>query len=95
MPPSPRLFARIMKNTYLAVTTMISAQKISDNTPSTLSAVAASPYLGLNASRMVYRGLVPMSPKTTPMAAMVSAKVPCFEASLPEVFICWRRVRLL
>ena len=33
MPPSPRLWARMMKPAYLIETTIISAQKISDTMP--------------------------------------------------------------
>ncbi len=36
MPPSPSLSARITTRTYLAVTTIIRAQKISDSRPSTV-----------------------------------------------------------
>ena len=37
VPPSPLLSARSRISTYFRVTTMISDQKISDSTPSTLS----------------------------------------------------------
>ena len=43
MPPSPSLSARMMMVTYLSVTTIISAQKISDRMPSTVSWLATSP----------------------------------------------------
>jgi len=46
MPPSPRLSARMMSITYLSETTIISAQKIVDNPPRTLSAVSAMPCPG-------------------------------------------------
>ena len=39
MPPSPRLSARMMNDTYLPLITIISAQKTSDRIPSTLSGV--------------------------------------------------------
>ncbi len=87
MPPSPRLSARIMNTTYFSVTTMISAQEMSDSTPSTLSWLAATGWLPLNASRMAYSGLVPISPKTTPIAATVSGRTPCFSRPLPLEFI--------
>ena len=83
MPPSPRLSARIMNTTYFSVTTMISAQEISDSTPSTLSWLPATGWLPLNASRMAYSGLVPISPKTTPIAATVSGSTPFFSRPLP------------
>ncbi len=38
-PPSPLLSARMISTTYLTDTTMVKAQKNSDNTPSTLSVV--------------------------------------------------------
>jgi len=53
MPPSPLLSARMMKATYLIVTTRISAQKISDSTPSTLAGLMANAYGPLNASLIV------------------------------------------
>ena len=37
MPPSPLLFARMMKARYFTVTTMVSDQKNSDSSPITLS----------------------------------------------------------
>ena len=37
IPPSPRLWARMMKPAYLIETTIISAQKISEATPYTFS----------------------------------------------------------
>ncbi len=43
MPPSPSLSARMMMVTYFSVTTIISAQKISDRMPSTVSWFAISP----------------------------------------------------
>jgi hypothetical protein len=39
MPPSPLLLARMMKETYFSVTTMISDQKKSDRIPRTFSGV--------------------------------------------------------
>ena len=62
MPPSPRLSARMISVMYFSVTTMTSAQKITDSTPSTLAGVSDSPYDPVNAVRSVYSGLVPMSP---------------------------------
>jgi len=59
--------------TYLSVTEMASAQKMSDSTPSTawLSNLPAS----FTASCMVYSGLVPISPYTTPMAPTIEDRV--------------------
>ena len=39
IPPSPLLSARMTKDTYLPVTTIIKAQNTSDKMPSTLSGV--------------------------------------------------------
>ncbi len=73
MPPSPWLSARITSTTYFSDTTTISAQKISDSTPSTASGVTVRPWAGLRHSLKAYSGLVPMSPNTTPNAARVKA----------------------
>ena len=62
IPPSPRLLARRMRTTYLSVTTTISAQKIVDTAPITLTASSGTSFAGLNTSFIVYSGLVPMSP---------------------------------
>ena len=55
IPPSPSLDARITSSTYVTVTTIVTAQKISDTTPKTLVRVTAtgcgSP--GLNTVEMV------------------------------------------
>ena len=75
MPPSPRLSARIMKATYLTDTTIMRAQTISDKMPNILTSVRGTGCAPTEkTSFMVYRGLVPMSPKTTPSAAKVSAE---------------------
>ena len=42
MPPSPSLSARITSSTYLSVTTIVTAQKISEMIPKTLSVVAVT-----------------------------------------------------
>ena len=46
MPPSPLLSARMMKTRYLTVTTIVSAQKMSESTPSTFSGVGLAPCSG-------------------------------------------------
>ena len=43
VPPSPLLSARRMNSTYLMVTMTISAHKMSDTTPKTISRVSAPP----------------------------------------------------
>ena len=68
MPPSPLLSARMTRLTYLTATTMISDQVTSDSTPSTVLACGRRPCTGRKVSCMVYSGLVPMSPNTTPRA---------------------------
>ena len=72
-PPSPLLSARMISTTYLSDTTIISAQKIVDMPPRMLAALSAMPWSGEKVSFTAYRGLVPMSPNTTPSAASVSA----------------------
>jgi hypothetical protein len=73
VPPSPRLSARITSTTYLSDTTTTSAQKMVDRPPSTALSVNGMPRAGWKVSLTAYSGLVPMSPKTTPRAASVSA----------------------
>ena len=51
VPPSPLLSARMTKITYLIVTTMISAQKIRETTPSTAMSLGP-PRMWLSAARM-------------------------------------------
>ena len=70
MPPSPRLSARRMNPTYLTVTTMVSDQKIRDTTPNRLISFRAIACGPLKHSRTAYKGLGPMSPYTTPSAAI-------------------------
>ena len=76
MPPSPLLSARMTKIIYLSETMMISDQNTNDRMPIMLSRDVAIGFCPANTSFMVYKGLVPMSPKTTPMAAMASPVVP-------------------
>ena len=69
MPPSPLLFARMMKLTYFRLTTIISDQKNSERMPRTLSGVIGTGWWAPpKTSFSAYSGLVPMSPKTTPIA---------------------------
>ena len=73
IPPSPRLSARITNATYLTDTIMMSAQTISDNMPYILASVSGTGCVPTeNTSLIVYKGLVPISPNTTPSAAKVS-----------------------
>ena len=63
IPPSPLLSARMMKMTYLIVTTSISDQKTSDRMPSTLCSVIGTGWcVPPKTSFSAYSGLVPMSP---------------------------------
>ncbi len=73
MPPSPLLSARIITNRYLIVITQTIDQTMSERMPITLSGVSGMPYSGLKAVFSAYSGLVPMSPKTTPMAPRTRA----------------------
>ena len=66
MPPSPLLSARSRKMTYLKHTTTTTVQKSSEMTPKTLPWLTGMAWLPLKHSFMEYRGLVPMSPNTTP-----------------------------
>ena len=88
MPPSPRLSARRISATYFSVTTSISPQKITDTAPITCGALSATPVAGLNTSFIVYSGLVPMSPYTTPMAPSVSAARLSRSVLLPIAIQC-------
>ncbi|MCY1241402.1 hypothetical protein D9M72_542990 [compost metagenome] len=50
MPPSPLLFARMMRITYLSETTTISAQRIAEMPPSMFSVTRGIPWAGLKVS---------------------------------------------
>ena len=75
IPPSPRLSARIIKATYFTDTTIMSAQTMSDKMPYIFTSVRGTGWVPTeNTSLIVYKGLVPISPNTTPRAASVSAE---------------------
>src|SRR3984957_11520343 len=77
VPPSPLLSARSNSSTYLAVTTINSAHRISDRTPSTMTRDGGWPCAAAaTASRNAYSGEVPISPNTTPMLPSVRAQKP-------------------
>ena len=76
IPPSPSLSARMITTTYFRVTTSTSDQKPSESRPLTVAGSGVSPKCGWNISLMVYSGLVPMSPNTTPTAPATSAARP-------------------
>src|ERR1700676_4920729 len=77
VPPSPLLSARSSSRTYFAVTTIKSAHRISDRTPSTMTRVIGWPCAApATASRNAYSGDVPISPKTTPILPSVRAQKP-------------------
>ena len=67
MPPSPWLSAVMTYQRYLTLTTRTSDQNMSERTPRTPAVRSTAGRWPMH-SRMVYRGLVPMSPKTTPRA---------------------------
>ena len=75
-PPSPSLSAISTSSTYFSEITIVTAQKIIDSTPSTASGAVPMPCGPPRLSRNAYSGLVPMSPYTTPSAAMTSADAP-------------------
>ena len=84
IPPSPRLSARMMMNTYLIVTTKIKAQVMSDKIPNTACMISGPPLAPAASTDTfsAYKGEVPMSPKTTPNAPMMRAAVAPVEALL-------------
>jgi len=69
--------------TYFMVTTTVSDQKIRDMTPSRLAGVRDMAWGPWKHSLTVYRGLVPMSPYTTPKAPIDKARV-LFRSLLSE-----------
>ena len=81
IPPSPSWSTIMMNRMYLMLTISVRVQKISEATPSTASPPGGSPGVWM-ASCMAYIGLVPISPKTIPIAAKAIATVagdfPCF-----------------
>src|SRR5687768_6702793 len=83
MPPSPLLSARMMNPAYFTETTSTSAQNTSESTPSTLADVSSAP-CSPNACFIVYSGLVPISPYTTPIAPSMSLRR-CVALSFPSV----------
>ena len=77
MPPSPRLEARQMVKMYFTFTTKSSSQNTIERMPRINSSSMFFPDLPrwIKASFNAYSGLVPMSPKTTPMAPMARTDV--------------------
>ena len=73
MPPSPWWSARMTKHRYLTVTTMTSAQNMSDRIPNRSATLDLAPPAAIRHSFNVYSGLVPMSPNTTPSAPSTKA----------------------
>src|SRR5439155_20035933 len=74
MPPSPRLSARRIRIAYLREKIKMRDQRISETTPRTASGLAIPAALAaLVASFNAYRGLVLISPYTTPSAPSVAA----------------------
>src|SRR3974390_96701 len=71
MPPSPLLSTRNAMVTYFTDVTIISVHRISDNEPR-IAAGSERPVAAITVLN-VYRGLVPMSPNTTPRAARLNA----------------------
>src|SRR6478609_2952772 len=76
-PPSPSLSARRTKITYLTVTMSVIAHTMVETTPSALSRVGSTmPPSRLKTVCIAYKGLVPMSPKTTPRAPRTRMRRP-------------------
>src|SRR4029077_10069057 len=73
IPPSPWLSARMMTVTYLSVTEIARLQKMSDSTPST-AAVLKPPAASSDCSS-AYKGLVPISPYTMPVAPTTAGRL--------------------
>ena len=73
MPPSPSLSARRISATYFTETTRVTDQKISEITPNTSESVGLTAWPSIeNTVCIAYSGLVPMSPKTIPIAPTAS-----------------------
>ena len=72
MPPSPVLLALMISVTYLSETTITKDQRIREMMPKMLPLFSGKPLLALKTVLSVYKGLVPMSPNTMPIA--VSAR---------------------
>ena len=91
IPPSPSLSARITSVMYVMVTTIVTAQKISEMTPNMLSSVTLTGCgsAGLKTVWTVYSGLVPMSPKTTPRAPSARAPWVVVRRLTLTVFSSW------
>ncbi len=68
LPPSPLLSARMITVTYFSVTMTIIDQNIRLTMPYICSSSSGRRWWPANVSRIAYSGLVPMSPKTTPIA---------------------------
>ena len=81
IPPSPLLSARIIMVTYLKLMVSIMHQKIRDKIPNTLAWVIARCAVK-KVCLKAYRGLVPISPNTTPSAAKVMTGKAAFFAVL-------------
>ena len=77
IPPSPSLSARMISVTYLIETISVIDQKIERDDAVDVGLVGVTaPSSIVKTVCSAYSGLVPMSPKTTPSAASVSATLP-------------------
>src|SRR5664279_1733450 len=72
IPPSPSLSALKIINKYFMLMTRIKDQKIKDKIPKTFSSVTFIPCGPAKQTRIAYKGLVPISPKTIPKALKAS-----------------------
>src|SRR5690625_272508 len=72
MPPCPSLSARVTNSTYFTVTISVIVHSTMEMMPYTLWGTGATALCSmLNAVGNAYRGLVPMSPNTTPRAPII------------------------
>src|SRR5690625_2509493 len=72
MPPCPSLSARVTNSTYFTVTISVIVHSTMEMMPYTLWGTGATALCSmLNAVGNAYRGLVPMSPNTTPRAPTI------------------------
>src|SRR5512145_2305340 len=92
-PPSPSLSAFSTSSTYLSEMTIVTAQKIIDSTPSTVSGALPIPWGPTRLSRNAYSGLVPMSPYTTPSAATTIAEACRFPVTCSLAMKCGSLLR--
>ncbi len=83
-PPSPPLSARSRSEMYLPPTMSSSDQMMIESVPSTVSGASGEDE-NESVARRAYKGLVPMSPNTTPTAPSASSGVPFLACGDPPM----------